>query len=302
MLTSAQWAEALAPGIREWFFTGYKNRPTLTEQLFNVQNSESAYEEFMSYGAISPDAWDDYEESGRVPKVGFDKGYKTTFTHREYPVSMDIQRKFVDDNKYPQIIQLAQQLGDSAALKREVDAMGVFVNCALAGKIGGDGKPLCDNSHPTSPTKSGVTQDNLDTLALTAANVETIRQKMLAVQDDTGNRAGVQPNLLLVAGGGTLENDAKLITQTDGVIGSADNDINVQKGRFGYLVLPDLTSTTQWFMVDSIKMRQSLYWFNRAPLDIHREIKDETLFSTWIAYMRYAHGWTDWRWINRGNA
>jgi len=300
MLTSAQWAEALAPGIREWFYVGYNNRPSLISQLFNVQGSNSAYERFMSYGAVSPAAWDDYEQSGIMPKVSFDKGYETTFTHKEYPVSMDIQRKFVDDNKYPQIIQIAQQLGDSAALKRETDASGVFNNADQATPVGGDSVGLCNNSHPASPTKSAVTQDNLDALALTSDNLETVRQKMLTVKDDTNNTAGVMPNLLLVPS--ALENTAKIITQSDGKVGSADNDINVMKGQFSYMVWPYLSSATTWFLIDSIKMRQSLYWFNRTPLDVHREVKDETLFSTWIAYMRYSFGWTDWRWISQGNA
>jgi phage major head subunit gpT-like protein len=270
--------------------------------LYNVMGSTSDHEDFMSFGAIAPDAWDEYKTTGRVPQVGFDKGYKTTFTHDEFVVEYQIQKTLIEDSKYPQITSDVSQLGDSAALKREKDAMAPFNNCAVATVLGGDNVPLCDNSHPVSPTKSGTTQDNLDSLALTAANVETIRQKMLAVKDDTGNLAGIQPDLLLVAGGGTLENDAKLITQSDGKIGSADNDINVQKGRFSYMVLPMLTSATQWFMVDSIKMKQSLIWFDRVPLSVVPKVEDKTIFATWIARMRYSYGWRDWRWINRGNA
>jgi len=300
--TKAQWAEALTPSIREWFSIGYAQRPTMIPQLFDVLTSESDHEDFMSFGAIAPDAWDEYKKTGRVPQVGFDKGYKTTFIHEEFVVEYQIQKTLIEDSKYPQITSDVSQLGDSAALKREQDAMKLFVNCALAGAIGGDGVPLCDNAHPASPTKASVTQDNLDALALTPANVETIRQKMLAVKDDTGNLAGIQPNLLLVAGGGTLENDAKLVTQTDGKVGSADNDINVQKGRFTYMVLPMLTSATQWFMVDSIKMKQSLKWFDRVPLSVVPKVEDKTLFATWIARMRYSLGWRDWRFINRGNA
>ena len=123
---------------------------------------------------------------------------------------------------------------------------------------------------------------------------------MLTVKDDTNNLAGIMPNLLIV--NGALENDAKLITQTDGKVGSADNDINVQKGRFTYMVLPMLTSATQWFMVDSIKMKQSLKWFDRVPLSVVPKVEDKTIFATWIARMRYSYGWRDWRWINRGNA
>jgi phage major head subunit gpT-like protein len=301
-MIKAEWAEALTPAMREWFSIGYAQRPTMIPSLYDVMGSTSDHEDFMSFGAIAPDAWDEYKTSGRVPQVGFDKGYKTTFTHDEFVVEYQIQKTLIEDSKYPQITSDVSQLGDSAALKREQDAMKPFINCALAGAIGGDGVPLCDNSHPVSPTKSGTTQDNLDALALTAANVETIRQKMLVVKDDTGNLAGVQPNLLVVAGGGTLENDAKLITQTDGKVGSADNDVNVQKGRFTYVVLPMLTSATQWFMVDSIKMKQSLKWFDRVPLSIVPKVEDKTIFATWIARMRYSYGWRDWRWINRGNA
>jgi len=301
--TSAQWAEALAPGIREWFSIGYQNRPSLISQFFNVQTSENAEESFYSFGAVAPDAWDEYERTGIVPKVGFDKGYKTTITHKEYPLEMDIQRKLIDDNKYANVVDLATQMGSSAALKREKDAASVFINSASSSFVGGDAVALCSNSHPYSPTKSATTQDNYDALTLTATNVETIRQKMRAVKDDTGNLAGVNPDLLIVADGGTLENDAKIITQTDGKVGSADNDVNVQKGRFGYVVHPYLTSATQWFMADSRMMKQSLFWFDRSNLNIKlKDGQDTTLFSTWIGYMRYGFGWRDWRWINQGNA
>ncbi len=300
--TSAQWAEALAPGIREFFQIGYTSRYSLLNQLFNVQTSESAQEFFHSSGSVAPDAWDEYERSGIVPKTSFDKGHKSTFTHKEHVMEMDVQRKLADDNRYPEIMNRATQMGSSATLKREKDAASVFVNAASSSFLGGDGVALCDNSHPLSPTKSSVVQDNLDTLALNPANVQTVRTKMLAVTDDTGNIAGIQPDLLLVSGAGTLEDDAKIICGTDKKVGSADNDLNPQAGRFRYLVWPYLTSATQWFMIDSVAMRQSLYWFDRVAVDIGRKKQDETLFSTYIGYMRYSYGWRDWRWINRGNA
>lgn len=296
----ADWAEALAPGIREWFSTGYKNRPSLMGQLFNVLPSESDSEFYHSFGSIAPDAWADFKNTGQIASVGFDKGYKTTFTHEEFVVELPVRRTLIEDNKYAAIADYAGQLGDSAALKRELDAASVFNNCATAGYIGGDGVPLCDNSHPASPTKSSVVQDNLDSLALSAANVETIRQKMMAVKDDTNNLAGVMPDLLIVPT--ALENDAKIITQTESKVGSADNDLNPQLGRFRYVVWPYLTSATTWFMVDSIKMKQSLIWFDRIPVGITKKVQDETLYATWIGRMRYSYGWRDWRWINRGNA
>ena len=299
--TSAQWAEALAPGIREWFSIGYAERPSLMGQLFNVQTSESAEEFFHSFGAIAPDAWDNYETTGRVPKVSFDKGYKSTFTHKIYPVELDIQAKLVADNKYPQIIDAAKQLGSSAALKREKDAACVFDNADAATPVGGDSVSLCNASHPASPTKSSVLQDNISALALSAANVETVRQTMLAVVDDTNNNSGVQPDILLVPT--ALENDAKIITQTPNVVGKADNDINPQQGRFRYIVWPLLASSTAWFMIDSVMMRNSLFWFDREPVNVKlKDGQDTTLFATYLGYMRYSYGWRDWRWVHQGNA
>jgi len=300
MLTSAEWAEALAPGIREWFSVGYNNRPSLVDRLFNVQTSDSAEEFFHSFGTTSPDAWALYEKTGVVPKVNYDKGYKSTFTHEEFILEMDVQRKLIDDNKYANVIDAATQLGDSAKLKRELDAAALFNNADLSTATGGDGVCLTSASHPASPTKSAVVQDNVSALTLTAANVETVRQAMLAVTDDTNNIAGIQPSLLLVPT--ALENDAKIITQTAGVVGKADNDINPQMGRFSYLVWPYLTSATAWFMIDEIKMKQSLFWFDRVPVGITRKQQDETVFSTWVGYMRYSLGWRDWRWIHQGNA
>lgn len=300
MITSAQWAEALAPGIREWFYVGYNGVPSMLNELFNVQTSDSAEEFFHSFGSVAPDSWVLYEQSGVVPKVSFDKGYKSTFTHQEYAVEADVQRKFIDDNKYANVLDIATQLGRSAALKREIDAASVFNNADSSSYPGGDGVELCDASHPASPTKGSVTQGNISALALAVDSVETVRQAMMAVTDDTNNIVGVMPDLLLVST--ALENTAKTICETEGVVGKGDNDINPQNGRFRYLVWPRLTSSTAWFMIDSGLMKQSLFWFDRVAPGVKRKVQDETLFSTWIGYMRYSYGWRDWRWIHQGNA
>ena len=296
----AEWADALAPGIREWFGVGYANRPTLIPQLFNVLGSDSDSEHFHSFGAISPSAWDDLKNSGKVATVGMDNGFKTTFQHSTFAVDLPVQREMIEDNKYAQVADYAGQLGDSAALKRELDAASVFNLCASATRVGGDAVALCDNSHPLGPNKTGTVQDNLDSLALSSANVETVRLKMMAVTDDVGEIAGVVPDLLLVPP--ALESTAKIITQSPGKPGTGDNDINPQQGMFRYVVWPYLTSATTWFLVDSIKMKQSLLWFDRVPLGITRKNQDETLWATWTARMRYSFGWRDWRWVNRGNA
>lgn len=294
-LIKEEFSEALLPGIREWFSTGYSRRPMQMGQFFTILPSTSDSEYYHSFGAVSPDAWDNFEKSGQIASVSFDRGYKTTFTHKEFLVELPIRRTLIEDNKYPQILDAAAQLGDSAALKRERDAASVFNNYSSSSYVGGDAVALGSNSHPNGPHKSS-TQDNLyASTALSATNVETVREAMMAYTDDVGELCGIVPNLLIVPP--ALENTARDICEAAGQLDSADNNINPQKGRFGYVMWPYLSSSTTWFMVDTAKMGQSLIWFDREPLDIYPKNQDDTVFITYIARMRYSYGWRDWRWV-----
>lgn len=299
-IAKSGWAAALEPGIREWFSVGYEGLPSMMEQFFTVLSSSSDAEHYHSFGSIPPEIWDNFKNSGKIPSVDFSKGYQTNFVHDEFLAQIEIRRTMIEDNKYSQIADWAGQLGESARLKREIDASSVFNNAFTAGYVGGDGVVLCSDAHPASPDKSSYTQDNALALALTPDNVETARQAMMGFTDDVGNVVGSMPDLLLVPV--ALENTAKNITQAAGLIGSADNDINPQQGRFTYKVWPRLTDADAWFLIDSAKMRRSLLWFDRIAAGIHRENKDETVWANFIGRARYSYGWRDWRWILGSNA
>ena len=202
------WAYLLEPGIREFFDVGYNGLPTMRERLFDIRPSEVDSEYSVGFGGIAPEVWDTFNNSGQIPEVSFDQGYKTTLTHKLYPAEIRVQRTLAEDNRYGQIFDYAQRLGASAALKREVDAASVFNNYATATVLVGDGKLLCDDAHPNSPAKSAATQDNKFTgTALTIDNVETVRLAMLAFKDDSGNIAGVNHAGIhgLVETGGRLD-------------------------------------------------------------------------------------------------
>jgi phage major head subunit gpT-like protein len=191
------WADLLEPGIREWTFVGMSRRPGLRTQMFDVMSSAKASEHFETVGAVTPDAWEAYEKTRLVPAVSFDRGYKTTFTHKEFVLELPILRKLIEDSQYANVMDAAMQLGNSFALKTEYDAASVFNNAFSSSYTGGDGVALCSDAHPNSPFVSS-TQDNNGTLALSAANVETTRLAMMAYKDDRGNLVGVTPDTLLV--------------------------------------------------------------------------------------------------------
>jgi phage major head subunit gpT-like protein len=300
MLISENWADALDPIVREKFFLGAARRPSLIETLFNVQGSSRAYEQASGIGAVGVDAWTQWENAGVVGQADFDQGYKSTFTHREYPLELQIKRKLLDDNMWNEVFNIPDRIGDSATVKRETDAASVFNNAFTGGATAGaDAVALCSNSHPNSPQKTGSTQDNNGTLSLTKANVRTTREAMMAFTDDNGNKQAVMPKLMLVPP--ALEDDAIEITKSLNDPTSANNTINAQYGRFEVLTWHYLSDSNAWFMIDPVLMKQALQWFNRVPLNVTPKVEDKTLVATWIAYMRYSFGWSDWRWIYGNN-
>jgi len=299
VMISENWADALDPIVREKFYLGMERRQSLLPRMFNIQGSQRAYEQSSGIGAVGIDAWSQYESSGVVGEADFDQGYKSTFTHREYPLELKIKRKLLDDNMWSEVFNIPMRIGDSAAVKRESDGASVFNNAFSANFLGADGVALCSNSHPNSPQKTGSTQDNNGTLTLTKANVRTTREAMMAFTDDNGNKMAVTPNLLLVPP--ALEDDAIEITNSINDPTSANNTVNPQYGRFEVVPWHYLTDSNAWFMIDGNLMKMALEWYDRVPVSVTPKVEDKTLQATWIAYMRYSYGWSDWRWVYGNN-
>lgn len=294
------WADALEPGIREWFFLGAQRRQALAPRLFDFMTSQKNAEHMRGVGAISPDAWEEFSITGKPASVSYDQGYKKTFTHTTYLVELPIQKELIEDNLYIDVIDAASSLGDSAMLKREVDAASVFNNAASASYLGPDGVALASDSHPNGPTSNGTQDNNFAATALTKANVAVVREAMMAFTDDKGSKLAVTPNTLLVPP--ALEDEAIEIAKSMNDPTSGNNTINPQFGRFEVVAWHYLTSATTWFMIDSVLMKQSLKWFDRVPLSIYLKQADTSVFATYMARMRYSFGWRDWRWVARAIA
>jgi len=298
-IISEGWGNALDTGIAYWFEQGYARRQSLIPLLFNVQTSASSDEEAVGIGAVGTDAWDNYENAGVVSHADFDQGYKKTYTHKEFPMILRIKRKLYEDSKYPQIFRMALRLGDSARVKQEKDGASVFNNAFSDTFAGADAVGLCSTAHPVSPEDTGTTIANEGTYALTKDNVATVREAMMAFNDDKGNIVAVSPNTLLVPP--ELEDEALVIAGSLLDPTSGNNAINPQSDRFQVVTWHYLTDSNAWFMIDSSLMKLSLDWWNRVPLQINPYAQDNTIDLAYIAYMRYSYGWSDWRWVYGNN-
>ena len=306
-VTSSNWAELLTPQTTDAFIAGFTSdgrRGSLIPEIYAMPNSERSFEEHIGAGVLGSN-WE-FEATGRVVYDAPNKGYSKRWTHIEYAKGFIVQRKMVDDNLFPQIIDMATNLGDSAFRNREKSAAQTFINAFSSVTdqttlddygfpIGGpDSVALCSTAHPYSPSDSS-TQTNEGTLSLSADNLSTTRQLHMALIDDRGDILNMKPDLILVPP--ELEDTAIKAGASPQEPDTANNAVNPQQGRFRYLVWHYLTDANAWFSIDSARMRRDLIWYERIPLEFGREEDFDTFEAKFRAYMRYSRGWRDWRFV-----
>jgi hypothetical protein len=94
---------------------------------------------------------------------------------------------------------------------------------------------------------SGAPHGNLGSTALSSSAMQAGVTAMREQTNFAGKRLGLKPSFLVVPP--ELEWTAMVATKSAGIPGSPNNDINPMLGYVTPLVSPQLTSTTQWFLV-----------------------------------------------------
>src|SRR3990172_5017322 len=299
-MISDHWSQLVDPRIREAFFLGFSGddrRQSMLPAIFDIRSSGLADEKILGIGGIPSSGWN-FEDSGRVQYTEPVKGFEETMTHHEFVRGMMVERKLIDDNRIPQALSAARNLGDSAFRVREKAGANVFINAFSAATsetlddfgtdaTGSDLVALCSDAHDTSPQDT-TNLVNEGTLALSKANLSTTRQLHMAQTDMNGDLLNIMPDELLVPP--ELEDTALEIVRSALDPASANNAINPQAGRFRVIVWHYLTDATAWFTMDSGMRRQHLAWFDRIPLDFARQSDFDTLIGKWRAYMRWSLG------------
>lgn len=314
-MTSENWATFLTPGLRKVFDTELRNREELFKRtaIFPTDTSQRAYEDFQGVGGLSAQGWNQFEATGRVPYDAPDPWYKTRLEHREFAKGLSVRRKLMDDNMYPgapipkAITQRVEMLARSLSLFREKSAADVFNNAftdtgtdtAGFSVSGADSVGLVSTAHPYSPSNTGSTQSNEGTLALTSDNVVTTKARMREFVDDQGELFASHPDMLLVPP--ELEETALKIVNSELEEGTANNTINVNRGRYNVVVWDYLTDANAWFMIDSGLMSQHLIWLDRIAPEFRAELNKDTMIGEWVAYTRFSRGWDHYAFVYGNN-
>jgi hypothetical protein len=266
-------------------------------ELYNVINSDSAWEEFFQVGDV-PDI---PEFTGKVSYLSVSPGYHLKIEPKEYSAGLQVERKLLDDEKYGVISTKAERLVTAAHRTQEKKGVRPFAfafSTAFDYMESEEGIALCGTHTTKSGTSTASGFDNSGTSALSKTSVAATRLLMRRFRNDISERIELSDNLGLIVPD-NLADAAAEIVGTPKSLDTADGNINTQYNRYKvipYLRLDDY-DTNNWFMVDLDAMKQDLLWVNRVPIETKRTVDFETYLLKMAVYFRIAYGWKDWRWI-----
>lgn len=313
-MISGNWTSLLTPGLRKIWHTSMGSTEELFKrtQIFPVDSSVRRSETYQGIGELGTKMWNQFEDLGRVPYDGMNPVWDQELVHRRYAGGLQIERELMDDNLYPgaeipkSITQRVAKLGRSAAIHREKSAAAVFNNAFTDTGTDAEGHPiagpdavgLVSTAHPHSASDSS-TQSNEGTRALTSDNLVASKNAMREFTDDRGELLATHPDTLLVPP--ELEETAIKIVSGDLDPDSANNTINVNKGRYKVVVWDYLTDANAWFLIDSRLKAEHLVWLDRVLPEFAAEQDFDTLIGKWRGYYRFSRGWSDWRFVYGNN-
>lgn len=265
----ANWAELLLPIVNETFtnFPTEEKLPDMIPQMFSVRKSTKLQQKSLGRGGIGlMKSWD---QTGR--QVNYDtieKGYVRQYDMAKYSNGLEVEREMWDFDQLDDIKDQVKELSESVYRTRQNHAVGQFNFAFSASDDEGNsmlmpnGKPLCAAGHTLVPN-GAVTLTNSGAYALTAANLETVRNLMKKWTDDRGNRIPMNPDLLLVPNG--MRKTATMLANTKEEPETSDHGINVWYGSLKVIEW-DLLDEDKWFLIDTAKMKRNMIWWDaRIP-------------------------------------
>jgi hypothetical protein len=293
ILTRAQFAKQLVPGLNAIFGTAYKSIDNEHAPLFDIERSDRSFEEevLMTGFGTAP-------VKSEGDQVFFDtasEAWTSRYTHETVAMAFAITEEAIEDNLYGTTGKMkANAMGRAMANAKQVKAANVYNNGFNTSALyaGGDGKPLFATDHPTlaAGTQSNKVSSDLSETALEAALINISLTK-----DDRGLLIGARAVSLHIPP--QLQFVAHRILFSDLRVGTADNDTNAMKdmGLFskGYNVNHRFTDTNGWFIRTDVPNGTKM--FIRAPLATKDDVDFLTGNMRYKARERYSFGWSDWR-------
>jgi hypothetical protein len=294
-ISRQQLAKELEPGLNALFGLEYKNYENQHSEIFDVENSDRAFEEevmLSGFGNASVKA-----EGAAVSFDTANESFTSRYTHETIALAFAITEEAVEDNLYDSIAKrYTKALARSMANTKQIKGANILNNgFDSTNHPGGDGKALMADDHPSL---SGDQRNELSTASdLSETSIEQALIDIAAFTDERGLKIAARGVKMIIPS--ALQFTAERIMKSPARVGTSDNDLNAiaSKGMIpqGYVVNNYLTDDDAFFIKTDVP--NGLKMFNRAAIKTAMEGDFETGNVRYKARERYSFGFSDWRGI-----
>ncbi|HWR30606.1 MAG TPA: hypothetical protein VN631_12335 [Negativicutes bacterium] len=287
---------------------GKTNDDAVLEAIYNVKKSKKFGE--RTGGMTEFSSFDIVDEGGVAPQDELQEGFAKLIQHYAFSKGFTITREMIDDGRLDDAKIIAKNY--MKAYKRSklefatkclvTEGANFVYGTRTLDKTTGDAKGLFATDHPGK--KSGVAaQSNVFTNALGTDIVMLNRLANIGrnFKNESGVINGYTFDTLIIPGNvPDLEETANRIIGTTLVVGSPNNDINTQKGKWRLIVNHRWEAPTgkKPYILMSSEANEALQgsvFYNRVDLDIANEVDLKTRNLDWSGYCRFSAGHFNWR-------
>ncbi len=294
IINSGSFAKALWPGVNAWYGKAYSEYPVEYTKLFETFKDSKAFVEDVGISSFGLAV--QKPEGAPISYDSERQAFITRYQHVTYALGFIITREIMEDDQYAVVGERkAQGLAFSMRQTKEIVGANVYNRAFNTGFVGGDGVAMIVNNHPN--LAGGTWSNVIGTAAdLSEAALEQAVIDIAGFTNDRGLLIAVRPKTLVIPR--QLMFEAKRILNSDGRVGTDNNDLNAIKNMG---LIPEtvvnhyLTDTDAWFIRTDVK--HGMKYFERRGDSFDMDNDFDTENAKYKATARYSFGWTDPRGI-----
>ena len=291
-ISRAQLLKELLPGLNALFGLEYAKYGEEHKEIFESETSDRSFEEETKLSGFS--AAPVKNEGSAIEYDNAQESWTARYTHETIAMGFSVTEEAIEDNLYDSLSsRYTKALARAMAYTKQVKAAAILNNAfSGSGVTYGDGKTLCATDHPLV---SGGTNSNTPSVAadLNETSLEAAVIQIAGWTDERGLLIAAKPRKLVIPP--ALQFVATRLLETEGRVGTADNDINAIRNNGaipeGYTVNHYLTDTNAWFLMTDVP--NGLKHFVRTPMQTSMDADFDTGNSRYKARERYSFGVSD---------
>mgnify|MGYP003571259375 CR=1 FL=1 len=255
-------------------------------------------------------------EGAVATQDAFSEGYEKFVQHITFALEVEISKELKDDNmiddakqKVINLVQAYKRTRAKLITEALTGAVGAATSISFNGATiditTGDGLALFNEQH-TLKNVSGATQCNYfsDVLGNTTDVLNKAANKMRNFKDDRGEVLGFTADTIVVPGNDPeYEDFVKRVIGSDGEVGSNNNDINTQRGKWKIVVDPlwtpaNISATYHPIIImssEAMKALQGTKFYDRTDLDVAADEDVHSRNLTYNGFARMSVTFPNWR-------